>query len=123
MCNVNNVNNIKNVKNVKNVNNINNVNCKSIKSATLAHHLGPIFGLVNNSFHDESLMITPPEFYPTEVANIECSEACLQNEACICSSCKCCDACGATCTCPFAVGDADTTLAQLLLGQETEEYL
>ena len=46
VCNVNNVNNVNNVKNIKNVNNINNVNCKSVKSATLAHHLGPIFGLV-----------------------------------------------------------------------------
>ena len=40
------VSNVNNVKNFKNVNNINNVNCKSVKSATLAHHLGPIFGLV-----------------------------------------------------------------------------
>ena len=70
------------------------------------------------------MMITPPpEFYPTEAINVECSEACLQAEACVCSSCKCCGACGAKCPCPFAITDADTTLAHLLLGQETEEYL
>ena len=46
VCNVNNVNTANNANNVKNVNNINKENCKSVKSATLAHHLGPIFGLV-----------------------------------------------------------------------------
>ena len=38
-------NNVTYPNNVNNVNNVNNINC-SVKSATLAHHLGPIFGLV-----------------------------------------------------------------------------
>ena len=51
------------------------------------------------------------------------SSGCLQAEACVCSNYKCCDGCRAQCTCTFAIHDPDTTLAELLLGQETEEYL
>ena len=43
---VNNVNNVNNMNDINKVNNVNNINCKSVKSATLAHHLRPIFGLV-----------------------------------------------------------------------------
>ena len=49
--NVNNVNifnKVNNVNNINDVNNVNNINCKSVKSATLAHHLRPIFGLVSS---------------------------------------------------------------------------
>ena len=62
--NVNNINDVKNIKNVKNVNNINNVNCKSVKSATLAHHLGPIFGLVFPQTH-----FRPRNFSPQKCVN------------------------------------------------------
>ena len=65
----------------------------------------------------------PPEFYPSEVEVQECSEVCLQTRACVCSTCKCCGSCSATCKCFFATSDPDTALAVLLLGQETEEYL
>ena len=47
----------------------------------------------------------------------------MQAEASVCSNCKCCDGCRAQCACTFAIHDPDTTLAELLLGQETEEYL
>ena len=40
--------NVNNANNINNVNNVNNVN-KSVKSAILAHHLRPIFGLVSKS--------------------------------------------------------------------------
>ena len=61
------------------------------------------------------------EFYPSEATRQACSEACLQAEACVCSNCKCCDGCRSQCACTFTIHDLDATLAELLLGQETEE--
>ena len=63
------------------------------------------------------------EFYLSETIIEKCSEGCMQALSCLCSSCKCCDACSLKCTCPFATSDPDTALAKLLLGEETPEYL
>ena len=67
-------------------------------------------------------LISQSEFYPTETTQQECSVVCLQAETCVCSNCKCCGSCTAKCSCPFAISDPDTVLAEFLLGRETEEY-